>query len=58
MPELEKDPLLTKDELVPKTSFKLGDDEMFPQIDGENDETQDGIAERILKKMKENKEAE
>lgn len=59
IPELEKDPLLTKDELEPKKSnFKLGDDGMFLQKDGQADESQDGIANKILEKMKQNKEEE
>ena len=59
IPELEKDPLLTKDELEPKKSnFKLGDDGMFLQKEGQADESKDGIANKILEKMKQNKEEE
>ena len=59
IPELGKDPLLTKDELEPKKSnFKLGDDGMFLQKEGQADESKDGIANKILEKMKQNKEEE
>jgi hypothetical protein len=57
--EYDKDPILTKDELEPKKStFKLGDDGMFLEKDDKKDESTDGIAGRIIEKMKQNKEAE
>jgi hypothetical protein len=59
IPELEKDPLLTKDDLEPKKSnFKLGDDGMFLEKEGDKDESKEGIANKILEKMKQNKEEE
>lgn len=60
IPELEKDPLLTKDdptEFNKTSAFKLGDDGMLKK-DGEPDESEGGIADKILKKMNENKEEE
>lgn len=51
--DYEKDPILTKDELEPKKStFKLGDDGMFLEKDDKKEETKDGIADRIIEKMK------
>jgi hypothetical protein len=50
MPDLEKDPLLTKDELEPKkaSGFTLGDDGLFLKKEGNPDESEDGIANKIL----------
>lgn len=59
LPELEKDPLLTKDDLEPsKSSFKMGEDGMFLEKEGQADESKEGIANKILEKMKQNKEEE
>lgn len=55
-PENEQDPLLTKDELEPK--FKIAGDGIFLEKDEKKDESKDGIAGRILEKMKQNKEEE
>jgi len=61
IPELEKDPLLTKDDLVESnktSSFKIGEDGMFLKKEGEPDESKEGIADKILKKINENKQEE
>jgi hypothetical protein len=56
--DYDKDPILTKDELEPKkSSFKLGDDGMFLEKDDKKDESTNGIAGRIIEKLKQNKEA-
>ena len=55
--EYEKDPILTKDDLEPKKStFKLGEDGMFLEKDDKKNEPTEGIAGKIIEKMKQNKE--
>ena len=53
MPELEKDPLLSKEDA--KSNYKLAADGTF--VEGP-DETTEGIAGRILEKMKQQREEE